>query len=260
MLRGGDVPGFEPKVLLLHRLLTPLRRTVYRASAAIAANSEGLRDLAVRADPGFPIRVIPNGVDSDFYRPSPLPKEAGAAFTFLFAGRFCDQKNIGRLLEAFAICRAKLPGARLTLVGEGSAARPLEALARDLDIGGALQWVAWSTKEDLLSRYRSSDCFVNPSKTEGMSNAVLEAMACGLPVLCGDCMGNREVVMNGENGFLFDPGDSGELARRMVALGKNRQWSLTLGAAGRRLCCERFSWARAADAVAAMLTGGAAGK
>jgi glycosyltransferase involved in cell wall biosynthesis len=256
MLRGGDVPGFEPRLHNIHRLLRPLRRTIYRNSTAIIANSEGLKTLATEADPGFSIHVIANGVDTDFFHPLELSGNTAGAFSFLFAGRFCEQKNIGCFLKAFAICRTELPMVRLVLIGEGPEARALQMLSHQLGIDSSLRLPGWCSKKNLLSYYQSSHCFVIPSVNEGMSNALLEAMACGLPVLAGDCMGNREVIINGDNGFLFNPHDHRELAEKMVALAKKPQWAATLGACGRKICRNRFSWVTATEKISNLIIEG----
>ncbi|MBA4423789.1 MAG: glycosyltransferase family 4 protein, partial [Syntrophus sp. (in: bacteria)] len=67
-LRGGDVPGNEAALAPLHRLLTPLRRLIFRKSVAVVANSHGLKEMSERVDP-YPVQVIPNGVDADFFCP-----------------------------------------------------------------------------------------------------------------------------------------------------------------------------------------------
>ena len=76
-LRGGDVPGNEAALDPLHRLLTPLRRLIFRRSVAVVANSPGLKEMSERADP-CQVQVIPNGVDTDFFSPSDIRDEAGS--------------------------------------------------------------------------------------------------------------------------------------------------------------------------------------
>ena len=198
--------------------------------------------MASRADPGFEIQVIKNGVDTDFFCPQEQAEKLEGDFIFLFAGRFCEQKNIGTLIKAFSVCISRNSDARLVLIGDGPSGNSLKKQADYLGVSKYITWVPWCSKENLRSYYQSSHCFVSPSIIEGMSNAVLEAMACGHPVLCGNCIGNREIIFNGKNGFLFDPLDSFELANRMVMFANNRRYGMRLGIEGRRMCCEEFSW------------------
>jgi glycosyltransferase involved in cell wall biosynthesis len=117
----------------------------------------------------------------------------------------------------------------------------------------AVQFIDWCKKERLRELYRCADCFTAPSHREGMSNAVLEAMACGLPVICGDCEGNREVIVDGKNGFLVAAGDVAALSERMLFCSDNRQKAAEIGAAARKYCCERFSWSMAAHKLTLLL-------
>jgi glycosyltransferase involved in cell wall biosynthesis len=257
MLRGGDVPGSDARLFLFHKLLLPVRRIIYKKSRAVIANSDGLRDLALKADPGFRIHVIENGVDTVFFTPSEYSGTDDRPYCFLFVGRFCDQKNIGTLIEAFSRCRQTCAAMRLVLIGDGPARSKLKRHAVQLGIDEYVEWPGWCTKETCRDAYRAADCFVNPSFNEGMPNAVLEAMACGLPVLGSDCTGHTEIIADGKNGYRFDPANPAALADRMSALVNNRELGRALGAQGRIMCGEKFSWRVAALKLISLLeTGG----
>ena len=231
-LRGGDVPGTEPSLNFLHRFLRPIRRTVLKNSIAIVANSNGLRKMAETADP-FPVQVIPNGVDTRFFIPArSKPVRNESTLRILFVGRFRQQKNLPFLFRQVA----HLPPAtfELHLVGDGPEKQRLEGLALKLGIASAVTWHGWISPGALPQIYQSADCLVNPSLYEGMSNVVLEAMACGVPVIASRVPGNDELVLDGDTGFLFDlrkPAalvsaltklrDAG-LRRRMGTLARNR--------------------------------------
>jgi glycosyltransferase involved in cell wall biosynthesis len=254
LLRGGDVPGFESSVSLFHMILTPLRRFIYRNSKGVVANSAGLRHLSALADPGFNYSVIPNGVDTSFFHPLQSISKPGTSFIFIFTGRFCVQKNVGVLLQAFSICYSRNRCIRLILIGEGPLEFALHGQATALAVGDAITWVSWCDKNAIVSYYQSSHCFVNPSINEGMSNSLLEAMACGLPVICGDCPGNREVVIDKLNGFLFNSSDSIKLADLMRELVDNSYSAAVMGNRGRELCRNRFSWSVSATRLLELLT------
>jgi glycosyltransferase involved in cell wall biosynthesis len=106
----------------------------------------------------------------------------------------------------------------------------------------SVQWMGWRSKEELKVHYQTADCFVNPSLIEGMSNAILEAMACGLPVLAGDCSGNRELIADGRNGFLFAPDDPVNLSEKIRVLSGDMPLCRKLGSSGRERCSALFSW------------------
>ncbi len=245
-LRGGDVPGLVPELAPLHQLLTPVRRAVLRGARAIVANAAGLADLSRQADP-FPVAVIPNGVDCDFFSPDSHPEEASGIVRLLFAGRFQPQKNLPELLEACARLKAAGRTFTLDLVGDGPQRLGLEAKARRLGLSSSLRFHGWVGKEDLRALYRQSHAFVNPSLYEGLPNTVLEAQACGLPVLASDIPGNRDLVEHGVTGLLFRLEEIGGLAARLselLGLPEGTRRSLGVRAAARAR--QDYSWEQVA--------------
>lgn len=204
LLRGGDVPGNEPQLHLIHQILSPLRRSIYRNARHVAANSDGLRKMAMNADPGFDIGVIPNGVDTEFFRPSSSPPPA-PPFRILFVGRLNPQKNVHLLIEALHQLGNRLGDsiARLDIVGDGPERQKLERLASSLGVANRLTFHGWLDKAKLLACYHSAHVFVNPSAYEGMPNTVLEAMACGLTVVASGVAGNRDLLQGRPNAFLL---------------------------------------------------------
>lgn len=216
-LRGGDVPGNEPSLNALHRFLVPVRRAVLKNAIAIVANSEGLRRMAEAADP-FPVHVIPNGVDTEFFVPaqSNHVESNSRTLRIIFAGRFQPQKNLGFLFREMA--RLSPNGFELHLAGDGPDRQILERLAKQLGIEEMIIWHGWLTRPAMRGAYQAADCLVNPSLYEGMPNVVLEAMACGLPVVASRVPGNEELVVEGETGFLFDTEEPGALTSALIQL------------------------------------------
>ena len=239
-LRGGDVPGTESRLGLMYSLLAPARRLVMRKAAAVIANSSGLKSLSEAADP-IKVEVIPNGVDADFYRPA--AERGDRPFTFLFVGRFQQQKNLSFLLQAVAASRRE-PGIpfRLTIVGDGPARVDLQQQCTASGLDDIVTWHGWCSKEQLLLQYQAADCLVNPSLYEGMPNTVLEAMACGLAVLASNVPGNDAVVLPGETGLLFGLGDVSEFVGAMRSLLADAALTRNMGDAARRWVSRDFSW------------------
>jgi len=245
-LRGGDVPGMESSVTWLHALLKPLRRVVLKQSQAIVANSPGLKQLAEHADP-FDIKVIFNGVDTDFFYP--LEQLDKQPFRFLYVGRFFHpQKNLFFLLEQLKQTKISLKTPFICdMVGDGPWKKKLQHYATQLNLNDHIIWHGWLPKPQLRERYQQANCFLNPSLSEGMPNAVLEAMACGLPIIASDVMGNQSVVQAGKTGFLID-------LEKPVDFQNALQWVLThpqqaqqLGRAGREWVVDAFSWSKVAQ-------------
>jgi len=238
-LRGGDVPGTERRLAVAYRLLTPLRRLVMRRAVAVIANSDGLKALSERADP-IDVAVIPNGVDAEFFVPAVARRHG--PFTFLFVGRFQAQKNLALLLEAMARIRQEVKESfRAVFVGDGPERVSLREKCTALRLDDVVVWNGWCEKDELLRLYQSADCFVNPSLYEGMPNAVLEAMACGLPVIASNVAGNDAVVIPNGTGFLV-PLESGELARAMATIMNDRSLCRRFGSAARDRAVRDYSW------------------
>ena len=246
-LRGGDVPGTESSLNFIHHILAPIRRAVLKNSVVITANSEGLRKMAEAADQ-YPVRMIPNGVDSDFFTPADAiaMREEGAPLRILFVGRFQKQKNLTFLFEQLARLS---PGTfELHLVGDGPEKTHLQGLAEQLGIAARITWRGWLSRAAVRDAYRTADCLANPSLYEGMPNVVLEAMACGLPVIASKVPGNEEVVLDGETGFLFDLARPNSLLTAIELLIKDRTLASELGVSGRARAVIEFSWQRVAQA------------
>ncbi len=255
-LRGGDVPGLVPELDRTHRTVGWLRRRILGSARAIVANSPGLADLSARTDP-FRVAVVPNGVDSEIFRPpAATSAEPGADLRILFAGRLGKQKNLGLLLDELARLDREGAGAfRLDVAGDGPLAAAMRQRAERLGLGDRVVWHGWVGKPELVALYRSADCFVNPSLYEGMPNTVLEAMACGLPVVASRVAGNDTLVVDGETGRLFDLEEPRQLGAALTSLLGDREAARTLGAAGRARVVERFSWGSVAAAFLRLIEG-----
>jgi glycosyltransferase involved in cell wall biosynthesis len=239
-LRGGDVPGLVPELGCVHRLIAPVRRAALRRARAIVANSPSLASLSEAADP-FPVRVVPNGVDASFFSPRSTPKKAGP-FRVLFVGRLTNQKNLPGLLEAVSTLAADGVDFTLDVVGDGPLRGQLEALSAQLALGDRVSWHGWLPKGDVLALYRRADCFVNPSIYEGMPNTVLEAMACGLPVIASRIGGNEDLVRDRETGRLFEVTQTVTLADALQDLIRDPDACRRMGARGRDVVTREHSW------------------
>jgi glycosyltransferase involved in cell wall biosynthesis len=243
-LRGGDVPGHQPDQLAtLHALTRPLIRVIWRHAKAVVANSEGLRSLALRTAKGHDVCVIPNGVDTALFCP---PESAPANETpiLLYVGRVSEEKGLDDLINALS--ELKSTAWRLKLIGDGPYMTTLRALITQVGLDDRVDVLGWLPREALIKHYQSADIFTFPSKHEGMPNSVLEAMACGLPVLATRIAGNEELVQDGTNGFLVAPGTPDALSAALTKMLAAPVRLSTLGAESRRIVLQSYNWQRAA--------------
>ncbi len=244
-LRGGDVPGNEKGLDRIHNILKPLRRFIYKKSKVVVANSIGLKKIAQTSDP-FPITMIPNGIDTSFFKPLKVKNKKNGVH-FVFTGRISEQKNLFYMFEQFAIlkksCKKDL---MLHIAGDGPLKNRLEKFVNELGISDSVKWHGWVDKKTILKLNQGADCFINPSFYEGMPNAVLEAMACGLPAIASNVPGNKDVVVDGENGFLFDLGDHRKINEALNKIIETPCLCSRLGKAARKRLIEKFAWRKTA--------------
>ncbi len=243
-LRGGDVPGNESRLIWLHKLLRPLRRNIMQNSVKVVANSQGLKSLSEKADP-FPVEIIPNGIDTEYFKPK---YHESHCFRFLFVGRFQEQKNLFYLIKQMDLLKeATNTPFELHLVGDGPQKEGLLTFINSLKIRGCVKWHSWCAREKIRSHYQQAECLLNPSHYEGLSNVVLEGMACGLPVIASRVIGNEDVVATGKTGFLFDLNRPEVFQKRMLNFLEHPDLAREFGANGRRLVKEKYSWNKVAE-------------
>lgn len=210
------------------------------ADVVVAVSAEMLEALS-RAGIGPERRVlIPNGVE-----PAPRAADTGARVV-LYVGRLADIKGVRALLGMWSAMPDR-DTATLLLVGDGPLRAALEREAVARGFGRSVRFAG--SQPDVAPFYAAADVFVLPSATEGLSNALLEAMAAGLPVVASDVAGNREVVEHGVSGFLVDwaaPGAPARLVSRLLAdaalrrrvgeAARRRAGCFSITAVGERYC------------------------
>jgi len=238
-LRGGDVPGFRPyDFAFYHRIISPVLSRVWQKAGAVVANSRGLGELAGQFDSRVKIRIIPNGVNITQYSP-PEDRDWDPP-QMLFVGRLVYQKGLDLLIRALGNLKS-IPW-KLTLVGEGPHQPVLEGKADELGIAERIEFKGWLRGGVLTQQYRDANLFVFPSRHEGMPNAVLEAMACGLPVLATQIAGNQELVIPSKTGLLVPPEDVSALQNALGSLLPDSETKAKMGNAARKLVEEEYSW------------------
>lgn len=213
-----------------------IRRETLKADAFVALSDRIRDDLVESGYDPVKIRVIPNGVPIpvDVWKP-----ERDGAPVVTFVGRLAFEKGIDRLLAAWPLVLEQSPGARLQLIGEGVESHNLRARASELGIDGSVEFAGART--DVESILRQSGVFVLPSREEGLSIALLEAMALGIPVVVSDIPGNRTLVEQDVTGQIVDAGDPQALAAAVTKAIRQDPGILKMALAGRGRVASDFS-------------------
>lgn len=229
-----------PKERGAQRVLAEL---AVRAADRIVVNAELLRPHG-RA--GERTDVIPSGVDTDRFRATTSNAEAKSALGLPTdrpligtVGRLEPRKGTSTLVAALAALRASgHPDAALVVVGEGPLRAELAAEATRLGLGSAVSWLG--DRADVSAVLAALDVFVLPSRTEGMSNALLEAMAMTRPLVATAVGGTPEVIADGTSGLLVPADDPAAMAVAIGRLLGDAAFAARLGAAARQAVEERY--------------------
>ncbi len=252
-LRGGDVPGAESGLGLIHWGLAPFRRAILASALAVVANSPGLKSRAERADP-VQVEIIPNGVDTQFSVPAAGPRRVNPIPRLLFVGRFQAQKNLLWLIEQLAAIRqAESLSFTLDLVGDGPLRAQLATRVTALQLDEVVRFHGWTDRNELLAHYQAADLVINPSVYEGMPNVILEAMACGRPVLASRVPGNDTTIVDRVTGWLYTLNDGTAFSDSVRTLLSQPDITRSLGTAARERAQQVYSWAHTAQSYLELL-------
>lgn len=237
-----------------------IRRRCRRAAAVVAPSLPIEEELLAAGYPRQRVHWMPNGVATG---PAPSPQRKAAARQVLavalpllylppetplavYTGRLHPGKGLECLLTAWQAVAARLPLARLWLVGDGPLRPALERQIAAFGLHGRVVLAgSFDSVDEMLS---AADLFVLPSREEGMSLALLEAMGAGLPVVTTDIPGNRALVEPERHGLLVPVGDAQALSAAILRLVDQPELGVRLGAAARQRVADEFTLARMVDA------------
>ncbi len=223
-----------------NRLAEKLERALF--VVAVSADARGKAVEAAGWDIDEKISVVRLGVDVGRFAPT-----AGGATAnpdpvgVLCVGRLVERKDQAALLEAIVGSDV-----RLTLAGDGPEREGLEGLAKRLGISDRVEFTGVVGQDEVLDLYRGADVFCLPSRSEGLPAVLIEAMACGLPVVATRIDAVGELVSDSEDGLLVEPGDSGALGAALQRLAADPGLRARLGEAGRETVRDRHDLDRQA--------------
>ena len=223
--RGGEADAF------LARSVRLVRPTLARASV-LAVPSGFLQEVFARY--GFASTVLPNVVDT--MRFSPAGPTAIGLERHILSWRAISEAiyDIAAAIRAFARVRAKFPAASLSIAGTGPDLSALRALSESLGVAAATRFTGRLEREQMAALYRSADMVLNPSRVDNMPNSVLEALACGVPVVSTDVGGVPYIVQDRRTAMLVKPGNDAAMAEAAIELAARARPSRSTSA--RRAC------------------------
>ena len=213
------------------------------AAAVVCISDFAHSQLAALVEPEAlgRLHTVRCGIDVDAFAPLPRSERAGGEAEILCVGALSRRKGHQVLLEAFAQVQPALPGARLTLVGDGPERDALERRATELGIAEAVEFAGAVAHDRVGDLYARADVFCLPSFAEGVPTVLMEAMAMELPVVATRIMGIPELVEHERSGLLVSPARPDELADALRRVLTDRELAERLGREGRREVLARYN-------------------
>jgi glycosyltransferase involved in cell wall biosynthesis len=246
-------------------------RVAYRLMSGVPdkvfAVSEQVRQYSIDVDgiESSRVQTIYNGLDIAEWNGAPKPAKSPREFVVATVGNVRRVKGHDVLIKAAALVVAQSPEVTFTIAGdvlEPAYFEELEGLIRDLNLSNKVRFAG--NIKDLRNYLAAADIFVLPSRSEGFSNAIVEAMAASLPVVATDVGGNAEAVEEGVSGLIVPSEDPEALAAAIIRLVSDPSKAQEMGAAGRRLATEKFTtdamMHEITDTYAELLTGKRTGR
>ena len=238
---GHERPGFGP-----------LRRRVEKLVSAradvVCANAEAVARLCISQEGCSPERVVVvrNGIDLRRFdelaaRAAEGPVPEGGPIVAVVANLW-PVKDHRTLIEAAALVQRRIPDVRFALVGDGPERDHLQRRIGELGLRDAVHLLG--TRYDVPAILARSSAFCLPSRAEGLSNAIMEAMAAALPVVATDAGGNAELVRHGSTGFVVPIGDAASMAARLVDVLSDPRLARQMGRRGRAVADRALSLER----------------
>jgi glycosyltransferase involved in cell wall biosynthesis len=243
--------GETSDIKLLKRSLTgklfyPL---IKRVDAVVSVCKQSTQELLNGGFSREQIAEIPNGVNIHRFVKRP-PRQLLERSTITFVGRLDRYKGVNFLLEAFKKILSQHRNARLLIVGTGPDETVLKKRVHELNLEENILFLG--KREDIVALLLDSDIFVLPTLSEGMSNVLLEAMSCGLPVVTTSVGGNCDLISNRHNGILVPPGDSDALGEALMEILRNTALAQQLGDEARRTVKDYYSLEAISDSYLAL--------
>lgn len=219
-----------------------LREKIRSAAFVVCVSDFGRAQALLHADPEeWPkIHRVYCGIDTDYFQRSASSQSAGGPLRLLNVARLGPEKGHSFLIAALAEVRRAGIDAILTLVGDGPLRPRLERQVRDLKLDNSVTFAGAVGQDHILDYYHHADVFVLPSLAEGLPVVLMEAMACGLPVIASRISGIPELVASGESGTLVTPTRIDSLAQAIVEIARDPQRREDYGRAGRSAVQKRF--------------------
>ena len=245
-LRGSDVPNYDrsnSKLQLAHQILKPLTKKIWKNADQVMAVTNSLKKTALRTAPDQDIIVMPNGVESIFFKDITRINKNINHLKLISVARLIKRKGIQDILKALE--ELKDPTISLLVVGTGNYEKELKKMCKNLSLSNTVTFYGFCPPKELLMLYHKCDVFILPSLAEAFGNVFAEAMACGLPII-GSNIGGIPDLVDKENGILVEPGNIDEIKNAILKMKVSKEMRIKMAEANRKKILECYAWEKIA--------------
>ncbi len=235
-----------PDERMLMKISSKLHMRTIQMSDIVIAITQEVGELYSRIVDEDKIWVIPLGVDIEMFKPLERQRRR-LNFEILFAGFLYKLKGVEYLLRAIPTVIKEYPNIKLRIIGEGPEKGNLIKLAEKLEIRDKVIFQGFVPHVEIARYYQNCDIFCFPTLGEPFGKAILEAMACGKPVIASNIGGPSRLIEDGKTGFLVPPKKPGAIAEKILSLVSDFSKLRRMGMKARRVILEKYSWNRIAS-------------
>lgn len=237
---GSDVPGHNPdKFNMLSRILTPVVKKIWQKSI-VTANSLELAKEVMTISPEQKVQCIFNGIDTDQFRPG--NQQNNDKINFIYAGRLISLKRVNESIRLIKRLTADgFENITFTIIGTGTEMENLEKLVKELNIENKVIFKGHISHDEIHKEYQQGEFYIQLSKTEGMSNTIMEAMATGLVPIVTNVGGVQSLIKDGENGLIVAHQLTDQDYQKVVTLLKDKERTMAVRKKARMKIEKEFS-------------------
>ena len=244
-LQEGDS---ETHILKRVGIFYPLWKKIFKKADYVQAISNYLADFAKKYGAVCPVEVVPNGVDlKKFQIPDSKLQissklQVPSSKIIITTSRLVYKNGVDILIRAVAKLQVTSYKLQVFIVGDGPDRKDLEKLSAELGMADVIKFIGHVIPEEVPSYLYKANLFVRASRSEGLGNSFLEAMAAGLPTIGTNVGGIEDFLKDRETGFIVKSEDSEDLAKKIEWVLNNTEESKRIAENGRRLVFEKYSW------------------
>ncbi len=237
-----------------YKVKNMLEKSFYGIDGFIATSKSAVNEIKKIGISQDKIFMIPNGVDENIFIPLSLEEKIAIreklklnrdVFTAIYCGRLSNAKNPLGVIDAWKKVLDKIPSAILLIVGDGEEKEKFLEKIKKYKLNENI--IFWGLQENTVKYYQVSDIFLLPSKMEGLSNAMLEALSCGLPVVSTKVSGSIDILEQYNSGKIVNIDDMESFADEIIYLYYNRKERILMGKNARKFISDNISLSSVAE-------------